>query len=212
MCVCRWDRLGFKDSLRFLFDTYARSAHAPVQTRPSDSNMHPHSLAIYISLRKLHLISLKPSLSRLHTHELFYITSRNLSCCINNMISLSYYILLLHISRIANIRLSCKFRCHPHPYTGITYIPRFILLINIRRKSCIFVRYKISRISATMPQRISCLIRYTAFFCYEIHIASECVCMSELEERVCTGAQADQAYVSNKKKAYLSNKKAAAAL
>ena len=69
-----------------------------------------------------------------------------------------------------------------------------------------------SWISAIMPQCLSCLIRYPAFFCYEIHIASECGCMSELEERVCTGAWADQAYVSNKKKAYLSNKEATAAL
>ena len=98
------------DLLRFLFIAHVLSAHALVLTRPSDSDMHPHSLAICISLRKLHLISLMPSLSRLHTHKLFYITSRNLSCCINNMINLSYYILLLHISRITNIRLSFKFR------------------------------------------------------------------------------------------------------
>ena len=36
----------------FLFDTYAWSAHAPVQTRSSSSDMHPHSPAICISQQK----------------------------------------------------------------------------------------------------------------------------------------------------------------
>ena len=69
-----------------------------------------------------------------------------------------------------------SFYNQPHPYTGIAYIPRFILLTIYAENP------------ATMLHWLPCLIRYPVFFCYEIHIASECGCMSELEERVCTGA------------------------
>ena len=150
--------------------------------------MHPHSLAICISLRKLHLISLKPGLSRLHTHKLFYITSRNLSCCINNMINLSYlYFTFTYIENrkyqtLLQIPLSAA-----SIYRNCLY-STFYYSTNIRRKSCIFVGHGIFRISAIMPHWLPCLIRYPAFFCYEIHIAGECGCMSELEERVCTEA------------------------
>lgn len=37
----------------FLFDTYAWSAHAPVQTRSSSSDMHPQTLAMCFAWRKI---------------------------------------------------------------------------------------------------------------------------------------------------------------